>query len=405
MNMMLDMKRIRQRSIKLTRLLMLGLPFFLPAYVLRFQIVHFPTTALEAYIAFVILFFTIAHGRKGWMKASAMIGTWRSPILFWSLVSFASVFWSLNIISGLGLWRAFVLEPILVFFILRIVLETKEDRERFLHHLYFTVIGISIWSLWQFVTGHGIPSPWDVPIADGRRATGLFPFPNAVALFVVPICAYAAARFSKRKEWLSGLTFLAGLLAVVLAKSDGGLIALVSASIFALLFSSWGRKLAFIIFVVGGIIFATQPDIRATMVREVTFQTWSGQVRLTIWKETWEMLKEHPVLGAGFAGYPAVFVEYHKATYIEIFQYPHTILFNVWSETGIFGVLAFGWILFAWARIAPRESKIATFAVIIAILIHGLVDVPYFKNDLAMLFWILIFLTTTTRIDVKEGHG
>jgi hypothetical protein len=38
--------------------------------------------------------------------------------------------------------------------------------------------------------------------------------------------------------------------------------------------------------------------------------------------------------------------------------------------------------------------------VIIAILVHGLVDVPYFKNDLAVLFWMLIALTT--RID--EGR-
>ncbi len=32
-----------------------------------------------------------------------------------------------------------------------------------------------------------------------------------------------------------------------------------------------------------------------------------------------------------------------------------------------------------------------------ALLIHGLVDVPYFKNDLAMLFWIIYALGLTVQ--------
>ena len=32
------------------------------------------------------------------------------------------------------------------------------------------------------------------------------------------------------------------------------------------------------------------------------------------------------VFGAGFGGYPTVFDPYHKKRFIEIFQYPHTIV-------------------------------------------------------------------------------
>jgi hypothetical protein len=29
---------------------------------------------------------------------------------------------------------------------------------------------------------------------------------------------------------------------------------------------------------------------------------------------------------------------------------------------------------------------------LVVVVVHGMVDVPYFKNDLAMLFWTLAFL-------------
>ncbi|MDP3794237.1 MAG: O-antigen ligase family protein, partial [Candidatus Uhrbacteria bacterium] len=122
----------------------------------------------------------------------------------------------------------------------------------------------------------------------------------------------------------------------------------------------------------------------------------SGQVRLFQWRETRQMLYDHWFFGSGLGGYPTVFKPYHKATAIEIFQYPHNILLNFWSETGLLGVIVFGWIVITWMRRAQSmsyELRVTSYAVMFAILIHGLVDVPYFKNDLAIIFWMLIFLT------------
>jgi hypothetical protein len=36
------------------------------------------------------------------------------------------------------------------------------------------------------------------------------------------------------------------------------------------------------------------------------------------------------------------------------------------------------------------------------IMIHGLVDVPYFKNDLSLMFWIFIALTQLEFEHIKE---
>ena len=42
-----------------------------------------------------------------------------------------------------------------------------------------------------------------------------------------------------------------------------------------------------------------------------------------------------------------------------------------------------------WARKLEILGAMASMA---ALLVHGLVDVPYFKNDLALLFWIIYAL-------------
>jgi hypothetical protein len=38
----------------------------------------------------------------------------------------------------------------------------------------------------------------------------------------------------------------------------------------------------------------------------------------------------------------------------------------------------------------------------IAIVIHGLVDVPYFKNDLAAMFWLMIALMGVCSLNYRQ---
>ncbi len=41
-------------------------------------------------------------------------------------------------------------------------------------------------------------------------------------------------------------------------------------------------------------------------------------------------------------------------------------------------------------------------AAMVVIVIHGLVDTPYFKNDLAILFWLIIGLLITLKHLTRE---
>jgi O-antigen ligase len=115
------------------------------------------------------------------------------------------------------------------------------------------------------------------------------------------------------------------------------------------------------------------------------------------------MLKDHWLFGAGLAAYPTVLEPYHLHREIEIFQYPHNLILNIWSELGLLGLLTAVWLKLISLKIFLKGRKQTTpftwlvfvsSAALIEMAIHGLVDVPFFKNDLAMLTAaILVFLT------------
>ena len=120
--------------------------------------------------------------------------------------------------------------------------------------------------------------------------------------------------------------------------------------------------------------------------------------RINMWQETWAMLKDRPIFGAGLAGYQTIIAPYHQKNYIEIFLYPHNIFLTFWSEIGLLGLVVF-LLIIAWfykigfnknLLVAHYPLPIVLMASMTTLLIHGLVDTPYFKNDLSVLFWLLI---------------
>jgi len=36
------------------------------------------------------------------------------------------------------------------------------------------------------------------------------------------------------------------------------------------------------------------------------------------------------------------------------------------------------------------------------VIVHGMVDVPYFKNDLAVMFWVLIAMMSIINLEAKD---
>ncbi len=248
--------------------------------------------------------------------------------------------------------------------------------------------------------------------------------------------------FEKAIIGLLKISTVFSLLAIYFAKSDGALIAVVLAVGLMAFFYEPLTRIGIIRFILAFIIGISiisaliLPSLRQRAWEYLRLEDFSGQVRKAQWQETGIMLRDGNWLwGAGLSGYSTAIEPYHapgiylhtdnpdheelivsspeyQARYwqpLEIFMYPHNIFLNFWVELGLMGFLVFLWIifkalyqsflgLFGEKDPARRSLAITLLATIFVILIHGIVDVPYFKNDLSVLFWLIIALVGLLRL-------
>ncbi len=378
----------------------------LPTYLLRFHIGPLPSTLLEIMLL-VLVGIWIIKNHKSFVTEVKSFYT-NHLLLFLGIKIFLlgatiSIFTSVNIRAAAGEWRAFYIEPVLLFFTIVFYFKNLEETKRresiqkyILFPLILCALGTSLLAIYQHFTG------WFVPHAfwanrDTYRVTGWYGFPNAVGLFLAPIIPLAL--YLVQKNWeknktvaiVSILTIATSLLAIIFAKGSGPIISVVAGLGILLLTYKKTRisALAFGLVALGSIFFlpATHP------IKQELFATnYSGQLRRDIWNETIHLLKDRPILGAGIASYEERIVPYRGDHWIEVFHHPHNILLTIWINTGILGLIGFLLILIWFFITAVKNLKYKInfiLASMVVILTMGLVDSPYIKNDLAILFWIL----------------
>lgn len=374
----------------------------LPSYLIRFSLGPIPFTLLEILVLITIISFGFSR-----RPFSIPHSPFSIPILLLLLAATIGVLVAPDHLAALGIWKSYFIEPILFFFVAKCVLTNDLDKQRALEALGLGALLMSIFAIVQYVSGWGIPIPWDWQ----RRVTSFFPYPNAVGLYLAPIVTIAILSLFEKTEkrkirlyWLLVTTL--GLVAIILAKTEAALVAIPASVFICLLLKAWTSKshvelrrprtLAAISF--GILLLAIALSI--TPIREkLLLQDASGLVRRSQWSETAEMLKDRWFLGAGLSGYPSALEPYHTDRQYEIFQYPHNIVLNIWSELGLLGLLAFVVLAFQTIKIflnsttqRLNDSMTIIIAALLTMTIHGLVDVPYFKNDLTVMTWSLLAL-------------
>jgi len=355
------------------------------------------------------------------------ITNYQLPIILFLLSATISIFISPNLRSALGIYKAYFIEPIL-FLIVFINVINKEKLKRAFVLLCFCAFVLSAFAIYQKFTGAFIPTThWAAEST--RRTTSVFPYPNALALYLAPIITlliglvpllfknldlknYLKIKNYKIKNllvtsyWL--LVIITSLLAIYFTKSKGALIAIFTCLIFYAIFHKPYRKYFITIIGISFISIFLYFSISNTSINLQGSPTVEGggslDTRLEMWSETWAMLKTQPIFGAGLAGYQTLVAPFHQKDYIEIYLYPHNIILNFWSELGFLGLIAFIWIIIIFyingfknnqseiseLLITGYSLRVTIMAAMTTLLIHGLVDVPYFKNDLSILFWLII---------------
>ncbi len=332
------------------------------------------------------------------------------PAAILAVAATVGIFVAPDQLAALGIWKAYFIEPILFYFVLRSLLNNQNHAHRAVLALGTGLFFVALFALVQKFTGLAIPEPWDLT----RRVTSVFAYPNALGLYVAPIVVlgFTALGVALRHRfvgligfWIVTLTL--AICAVIFSQTEAAWVALPISLLAIAIVSKWTRWWAVPVSVMGIILILAIPMIRGPVIEKITLQDYSGGVRLAQWSETIELVKDKPIFGAGLAGYPSAIEPYHQAEHIEIFQYPHNIFLNTWSELGLLGLVALIWIGIEAIRLAKTGLKnkqamhwlvFGATGALLVMFIHGLVDVPYFKNDLAVLVWsILALLSISSR--------
>jgi len=207
------------------------------------------------------------------------------------------------------------------------------------------------------------------------------------------------SRLTTAQRRVLGSAFFLGLMAVYLAQTEAALFAIVASLVLVSFLYKKGASITLPIVIFLSLTILVIPSLRATVFQKITLQDWSGQTRTAQWNETAHFLLASPqnfLLGAGPNNFPVAIAPFHTHTHLEIFQYPHNVFLNTWVEFGVLGLAGFCLIGFGIWRVTTKKANryyvVAFGAGLTEMMIHGMVDVPFLKNDLALLGAVFIIL-------------
>jgi putative inorganic carbon (hco3(-)) transporter len=332
---------------------------------------------------------------------------WRSPFLLPALLFLVAgaiaVVTAPNRTAGLGLYRAYLVEPIVFAFVLS---NTIRCPRRALIVVGGLALGAAVAGLANSVVVLNglVQHTYDVT---QTPPVVIYSTANAVALFVGPIVAVAGslALHGKGIERLGGIAFFVICVVVMaLSFSRGGYLAL-AAVVAGLALSHRRRLLLLGLAVLGAVGLVLVPPIRHRILIE-TQNVYGNTVfsRLDLWTAALKLIRERPIFGAGLSGFQTRSAPYFShANTTANFIDPHNIVLNFYVETGLLGLIAIIWIFVVgfgaswngWRRGDEdwRPYHLGVLLALVAVIVHGMVDVPYFKNDLSLEFWTLLAIT------------
>lgn len=395
--------------------------FLLPTYQLRFTLWSIPMTFLEIMLLVIFAVWLIHRVQSRSVKNISWPWKWLTVGFF--LAGVIAVIVSPDTRGALGLWKAYIVEPILFFYVFVNVMKLSRHWRLALFSLGASVVVIGFVALVEFIGLVPGIEPYISQIPP--RVTSLFLFPTAIGKYVGPLVALFLGLFLVTKgssgihdknAWLGKSFFIGvitfGLIGLLLSISRGAILGVFAALIFISFFSQW-KKWLWLGMGLLIVVIILIPQTRDQLNSVVSGDDVSTDVRLVMWKGTLRLIQDKPIFGAGLAGFPIMYADYKEASHTEFFPNPDHLILTLWVEMGILGLIIFSWIIIRFFTSGIHALKnvnynhrtliVALLAAMIAFVIHGFVDTPYFKNDLAVIFWTLTGLLVLLSSRASEG--
>lgn len=377
----------------------------LPAYVLRGSLLgKLPFTGLEVVLGLTVLAFIVESWRQHRMPHLDTPFTVLVGVILVATV--LAVLVSPDKHGALGIAKAYIVEPIVYFFVVINVLRSSWDWERLTYGLYVSgaVVAVSQFvALGQAVASHTLNLNTNPPVP-----TWLWTNNNFGGIFLDPLVALALglALFGgvryRRLHW--AVLILLGA-ADVLTLSRGSWFALVLITLVAAAIHP-RRRVLLIAWVVVALLALLVPPIRHRVENELNPNNPANSLvtRVHLWHATVDLIGAHPFTGSGLANYQQEIGPYRAQLHDVVHQthvYPDQLELDFWVELGIMGLIfLLGFLVELVRYLAPavRAGPLshpwaaALSLAWVGIFAHGFVDSPYWKNDLSVEWWALAAL-------------
>lgn len=380
--------------------------FLLPTYTIKYNIFGFHTNILMLWIFFLWFYTLVWLIKFGLLKDffKSFLHEKKSVLVLIGLFFICSV---ISLIVGkinevkIGYWLVLFLQPLSLYFIFKFVATKKESFLEFFLKSIYLFIGITgVYAVYQFITLHGLPSVWWGNKLEPKRAISVFIHPNFYALFITPLLGFLLPDLVRKIKnklinfWV--ILWMFGIIGLLLSMSRAGWLGLTTGFIiYGLKVSEKKIRLVlFSIFAIVAITIFITPNLRWRLLGPF-YGEKSANSRIQLWSMGANTIKQSPIFGLGLTGFSnnwPVLNKDHKLP--DSHNFPHNIFLNFWLETGILGLISFFGLVFILIKngfiekIKPYSLNISLFLIIL--IVQGLIDNPYFKNDLAVLFWLIL---------------
>jgi O-antigen ligase len=395
--------------------------FLLPIYLIKIKLGWISFNALEILIGLLFVVWIFNKEKKHLIlhkKYSLPVA-----LIFVGLIS--SVIANKNFYTGLGAIKGWFIVPIIFAIVFYDALKKDESLlKKSLLVLFFSgvvvsAIGIAYKFLGIMTYDNRLKIFWDSP---NQLAMFLaVPFLIGIEKFGFEEFRELCSRKGKAELWKNSAIFF-GLLLILLnlhlTFSYGAWLALVIALvvIFWLKYGKIVQKKYLAIFAIILIIFLAWASIYKYKSIANLGERSSLASREMIWKSAGLMIENNPLFGIGPENFQEKYLEYQKyfPPYLEwSAPQPHDIFLAFWLESGMVGLIGFLILLFYFFRdnkiaiVNNREVGILPLGIMIYILVHGLVDTTYWRNDLAVVFWMVVamnYYLTGKSVLISHSH-
>lgn len=406
------MKKIRHRLMQYVHdqdhsidLIIVMVILLLPLYSVRITLFGIPLGLLEI-LTVSALIISFLRGIIQFSEIKRQVPLVIGSLLMCLGVFIATIFGD-HFHEGFGVLKSWFIVPIL--FALVVWMRGMKDDgvlKVYLGAYFVSTVIVSVVALVYFISGE--------MTYDGRLR-GSYVSPNYLALYIAPALLFLFYYKSMPPKWRFILMTGVGVIALTLYLTNS--------------FSAWIAVLASIVIMVILLRPKRRLYILGIVIMSLTLLVvqYHGQKmddlrnmpersslasRIMIWESAVMIGQDHSIFGITPNTFQEHYLIYQKyfPPYLEwAVPQPHNLYLAFWLESGLIGLTGFLTVLWWFYRqMYPFIRKNASAAFLVAsmtsIVLYGFMDTPYWKNDLAFVFWLLIGVGASLISHLQQVH-